>query len=73
MAKFKSKGRLDIWVPENGVSVTIDGEYETTDKNEIAALKDYPGVTSVSEGKPKTSTKKAPAARNKKAPASKNK
>lgn len=55
--KFKSPHRLDVWVAEKGYSVTVDGEYETTDKDEIKALEAY-GVQKVAAPQKKSAKKK---------------
>jgi hypothetical protein len=52
--KFKSKsGRIDVWVADKAVSVTVDGEYETSDKAEQKALSEHPDVVSVQTATPK--------------------
>lgn len=62
--KFKSPHRLDVWVASKGVSLTVDGEYETTDKDEIAALEAY-GVQKVATPQTKSPAKKKATAKKK--------
>jgi hypothetical protein len=59
MPKFKSEGgqRFDVWVGSEARSVVVEGEYETSDKGEIEALRDHPHIEEAKSEKKSKSKK----------------
>jgi hypothetical protein len=62
MPKFRavSGGHVKIFRPPHTATLDIDegGTYETTDKDEVQALRDSPEVAEVKESAPKRDEKK---------------